>query len=111
MAHSDWILPRAESGCHRVFHPDRQSAEGHRIALELWIQATGHTRPDYRVVAFRCKNCGGYHVARRKAKDRTKAPARLFAHSFNPCDEPEAAGIIPDASPTDGALDGPRPWL
>ena len=30
MARSDWILPRADAACGKVFHPDRQSVEGYR---------------------------------------------------------------------------------
>ena len=30
MARSDWVLPRAYAACGKVFHPDRQSAEGYR---------------------------------------------------------------------------------
>ena len=42
MARSDWILPRAESACGKVFLPDRKAAEEHRIALQFWIAATKH---------------------------------------------------------------------
>jgi hypothetical protein len=75
---SDWILPRADAACGKVFHPDRKSAEGYRIALEFWDQATGRFREDYRLISYRCKRCGGFHLARRRLK-RHLAP-------MTPCD-------------------------
>jgi hypothetical protein len=66
MARSQWIIPRADSTCGRVFHPDRKTAEGHRIALEFWIKATGRAREGRRLVVFRCRRCGGFHIANRK---------------------------------------------
>jgi hypothetical protein len=30
MSRSDWILRRADAACGKVFHPNRQSAEGYR---------------------------------------------------------------------------------
>jgi hypothetical protein len=78
MARSHWILPRADSACGKVFHPDRRTAEGHRIALELWNQATGRSRTDRRLVVYRCGRCGGFHLASRKVAPRPApaAPAR-----------------------------------
>src|SRR4051812_46642722 len=64
MARSRWIMPRADAACGRVFHPDRRTAEGHRIALEFWNQATGHTRDGRRLAVYRCGRCGGVHPAR-----------------------------------------------
>src|SRR6516165_8874598 len=66
MARSQWIIPRADSACGRAFHPDRKTAEGHRIALEFWIQATGRAREGRRLVSYRCRRCGGFHIASRK---------------------------------------------
>jgi hypothetical protein len=73
MARSNWILPRPDAACGRAFHPDRRSAEGHRIALEFWVQATGRSRPGQRLVTFRCKRCGGFHLATRRGEDRPAA--------------------------------------
>ena len=73
MARSDWILPRADSACGKVFHPDRRSAEGHRIALEFWNQATGHTREGYRLVTYWCKRCGGFHAGTKRTESRPVA--------------------------------------
>jgi len=70
MARSQWIMPRADSACGKVFHADRRTAEGHRIALELWNQATGHIREGYRLVAYRCGRCGGFHIASRKVEPK-----------------------------------------
>ena len=68
MARSDWILPRPDAACGKVFHPDRQSAEGYRIGLQFWNQATGSNRSSDYLVTFRCRRCGGFHVARKSSK-------------------------------------------
>jgi hypothetical protein len=68
MARSNWILPRADAACGKVFHPDRQSAEGYRIGLQFWNQATGRNRASDHLVTFRCRRCGGFHVARKSSK-------------------------------------------
>ncbi len=79
MARSDWILPRADAACGKVFHPDRQSAEGYRIGLQFWNQATGRNRVADHLVTFRCRRCGGFHVARKSSKAPAvgKAPALI----------------------------------
>ena len=82
MARSQWIIPRADAACGRAFHPDRKTAEGHRIALEFWIQATGRAREGRRLVSYRCGRCGGFHVANRKVDAevvRTETPDRPYA--------------------------------
>jgi hypothetical protein len=78
MARSHWILPCADSACGKVFHPDRRTAEGHRIALELWNQATGRTREDRRLAVYRCGRCGGYHLASKKIEP--KAAQAVASH-------------------------------
>jgi hypothetical protein len=87
MARSDWILPRADVACGRVFHPDRQSAEGHRIGLQFWNQATGRNRERDHLVTFRCRRCGGFHVARRSSKApvvvETSALAQPLSDAFS----------------------------
>ncbi len=70
MARSDWILPRADAACGKVFHPDRRSAEGHRIALEFWNQATGRIREGYCLATYRCKRCGGFHIGRKRIEEK-----------------------------------------
>ena len=60
MAKSRWILPCADSACGKVFHADRRAAEGHRVARELWDQATGQSREGHRLVVYRCKRCCGF---------------------------------------------------
>jgi hypothetical protein len=59
------ILPKADPACGRIFFPDRRTADGHRIALEVWYRATGRDREGYRLAAYRCKRCGGFHVGLR----------------------------------------------
>lgn len=78
MARSDWILPRADLACGRAFYPSRQSAEGHRIALELWIQATRSSQVGYSLTTFRCKRCGGFHIGRKKVEERTLEPSVML---------------------------------
>jgi hypothetical protein len=68
MARSDWILPRADAACGKVFHTDRQSAEEYRIGLQFWNQATGRNRASDHLVIFRCRRCGGFHIARKSSK-------------------------------------------
>lgn len=65
MSRPQLILPRADAACGKLFFPDRKTADGHRIGLEVWNRATGRTREGYRLAVFRCKRCGGYHIARR----------------------------------------------
>ena len=62
------ILPRADSGCGKVFYSDRRTADGHRIALEFWNRATGSFRDDYQLTVHRCNRCGGFHISRRRTK-------------------------------------------
>ena len=59
------ILPQADASCGKTFFPDRRTADGHRIALEVWNRATGRVREGYRLAVFRCKRCYGYHVGQR----------------------------------------------
>ena len=66
MANDQLILPRADSGCGKVFYSDRRTAEGHRIALEFWHRATGYTRPGYQLTVHRCQRCGGFHISHRR---------------------------------------------
>jgi hypothetical protein len=60
------ILPAYDPSCRRLFHSDRLTAEGHRIALEIWLRATGREREDTRAVVYRCKRCSGFHVRRKR---------------------------------------------
>src|SRR5262245_9313132 len=59
------ILPRPDPACGKVFYGDRRTADGHRIALEVWNQATGRSRVGYRLAVYRCRRCGGFHIAQR----------------------------------------------
>ncbi len=79
MATSDWILPRADAACGKVFHPDRQSAEGYRIGLQIWNQATGRKQASDQLVTFRCGRCGGFHVAKKSSKASVVGKARALA--------------------------------
>ncbi len=62
------ILPRADSGCGRVFFKEHRAACEHRIALDFWNQATGNLRDGYRLVVFRCNKCGGFHLGHKRIK-------------------------------------------
>jgi hypothetical protein len=72
MARNHVILPRADSACGKTFYSDRRTADGHRIALEVWNQATGRVREGYRLAVYRCRRCGGFHIGQR-AIDRIPA--------------------------------------
>jgi hypothetical protein len=71
MARSRMILPAPDPTCRRIFHADRLTAEGHRIALEIWIRATGREREGVRMTVYRCKRCAGFHVARKRIAETT----------------------------------------
>jgi hypothetical protein len=65
MTRPQLILPRADSACGKVFFSDRRTADGHRIALEVWNQATGRTREGHRLAVYRCRRCGGFHIGQK----------------------------------------------
>ena len=56
------ILPQADAACGKLFFADRRTADGHRIALEVWNRATGRVREGYRLAVYRCKRCAGFHI-------------------------------------------------
>jgi hypothetical protein len=66
MVTSRWIMPRADAACGRAFHPDRPSAEAHRVALAFWHRATGGDGAGCRLAIYRCTRCFGFHVARKR---------------------------------------------
>jgi hypothetical protein len=66
------ILPRADVACGKMFFADRRTADGHRIALEVWNRATGRVREGYRLAAYRCKRCGGFHIGHRPVEQLSK---------------------------------------
>jgi hypothetical protein len=68
------ILPQADTACGKIFFADRRTADGHRIALEVWNRATGRVRQGYRLAVYRCKRCAGFHLGNRPT-DRTPIPA------------------------------------
>ena len=69
MSRSDWIAPRADATCGKVFLPDRRAAEQHRIALEFWMLATRQGRlMKHRLITYRCRQCGGFHIRRKKVE-------------------------------------------
>jgi hypothetical protein len=73
MARPEVILPRADPACGKVFYSDRRTADGHRIALEVWNRATGRVRAGYRLAVFRCRRCGGFHLGQRPIGERPRA--------------------------------------
>jgi hypothetical protein len=62
MARPQLILPQADAACGKTFFADRRTADGHRIALEVWNRATGRVREGHRLAVYRCKRCAGFHV-------------------------------------------------
>jgi hypothetical protein len=100
MARSDWILPRADAACGKAFHADRRSAEGCRVALEFWNQATGRINMGSALVTYRCKRCGGFHVARRKIKSTSAvSSARSQIKGLGAVDH--ASGLVLQPLPLD----------
>ncbi len=73
MSRPELILPQADASCGKLFFPDRRTADGHRVGLEVWNRATGRKREGYRLAVYRCKRCGGYHIGY-KAIDRDLSP-------------------------------------
>jgi hypothetical protein len=65
MTRPQLILPRADSACGKLFFSDRRTAEGHRIALDVWNRATGRNREGYRLAVYRCRRCWGFHIGQR----------------------------------------------
>lgn len=72
------IQPMFDPACRRVFHPDRQGAQAHLVALEVWNRATSRDLRGRRLVVYRCPRCCGYHVAARFA-DAVPPPAVVVA--------------------------------
>src|SRR6185312_711747 len=70
MARPQLILPQADASCGKTFYSDRRTADGHRIALEVWNRATGRVREGYRLAAYRCRRCGGFHVGQKPIVDK-----------------------------------------
>jgi hypothetical protein len=95
------ILPQADASCGKVFFTDRRTADGHRVALEVWNRATGRVREGYRLAVFRCKRCGGFHVGQRPV-DRLPNPSPAVpSHDHDHC-SPEPLH--------DWECDAPRVW-
>ena len=99
MARSDWILPRADAACGKTFHADRRSAEGHRVALEFWNQATGRINSRSSLVTFRCKRCGGFHVGRKRIESEPAGSSvRSQIAGFGADYERQVSGLSPHGS-------------
>ncbi len=80
------ILPQADPACGKIFFPDRRTADGHRIAMEVWNRATGRVREGYRLAVHGCRRCGGYHVSLRPV-DRIPAHPLPVLPPDAECDE------------------------
>jgi hypothetical protein len=77
MARSHWIMPCADAACGRAFHPDRPTAETHRVALGFWYRATGGDGAGSRLAVYRCKRCFGFHIARKRIGYGSVEPALI----------------------------------
>jgi hypothetical protein len=92
MARTRLILPQADAACGKLFYGDRRTADGHRIALEVWNRATGRIREGYHLAVVRCRRCGGFHIGRRPI-DKTPAlptvPPRELAVGLDTYDRHE----------------------
>ena len=110
MAQPQWILPRADARCGRVFHPERKGAEGYRVALEFWNRATGQQREGYRLAVFRCKRCGGFHVKNRRIEETAATanetvPVRPGRNGAGEIPSEEASGRSVMAASGGGSID------
>ena len=76
MATSRWIMPRADAACGRAFHPDRPTAEAHRVALAFWHRATRGDGAGCRLAVYQCKRCFGFHIARKRIGHGPVGPDR-----------------------------------
>jgi hypothetical protein len=93
MARSHWILPRADAACGRAFHPDRPTAETHRVALAFWYRATRGYGADPRLAVYRCKRCFGFHIARKRIGHGPVEPVRFPPLDGRSQDRPEPRWI------------------
>lgn len=101
MPYPQVILPQADAACGRTFFADRRTADAHRVGLEVWNRATGRERPGYRLSVYRCRRCGGFHLAQRPVPPPTP-PAPALA-SGEPAPARAADRIADEASePTPG---------
>ena len=101
MARSSVILPQADAACGKLFFGDRRTADGHRIALEVWNRATGPVREGYRLSVVRCRRCGGFHVGHRsidKKPMHTGLPLELEA-GLDPWERHEPATSLGAVDP------------
>jgi hypothetical protein len=78
VARAQLILPRADSGCGKVFYGDRRTADWHRIALDFWNRATGRIREGYRLGVYRCKRCGGFHIGQKRIESQERSDRDQF---------------------------------
>ena len=81
MSRTKLILPQADAACGKMFYSDRRTAEGDRIALEIWNRATGHVREGYRLAVIRCRRCGGYHIGHRPIERKPMTSATVLDHA------------------------------
>jgi hypothetical protein len=79
MSRNRLILPQADAACGKIFFPDRRTADGHRIALEVWNRATGRVREGHALAVHRCKRCGGFHVSLRPIDRIPRRPQPVAA--------------------------------
>lgn len=93
MARTQLILPQADAACGKLFYSDRRTADGHRIALEVWNRATGRVREGYRLTVVRCRRCGGFHIGQRPIDKKTMhaGPPRELGGDLETCDRHEPA--------------------
>ena len=85
MARTQLILPQADAACGKVFFADRRTADGHRIALEVWNRATGRVREGYKLAVYRCKRCAGFPVGQRPIDRIPVRPLALPSEDRDEC--------------------------
>ena len=81
MRRSQLITPCADAGCGKVFFKARRIADEHRVVLNFWNQATGNLRQGYRLAVYRCKRCGGFHIAQKRIENPSVCVNARDAHN------------------------------
>ncbi len=116
MPYPQVILPQADAACGKTFFADRRTADDHRVGLEVWNRATGRQRPGYRLSVYRCRRCGGFHLAQRPVPPPPAAPAPP-APTADEAERPGAADWMadeagePSPGPSRPHFTAPRPHL
>ena len=79
MVRSDWILPRADAACGKVFIPTARAPKGIASACNSGIRQPAATGQAIILSLSRCRRCGGFHVVRKSSKAPAVEKPSAFA--------------------------------